>query len=91
VRLSQCFETHLKRCSDIAGTRERISTRRSSASLSAAVPLVGEEDDLQIQERPGISQRRKVAMTNGDVALRTGHESKCDLPPAGGRDPSGRT
>uniref|UniRef100_A0A8R7RBU0 Uncharacterized protein n=1 Tax=Triticum urartu TaxID=4572 RepID=A0A8R7RBU0_TRIUA len=37
MRLSQWLETHLKRQSDLAGTRERISTRRSSVSLSAAV------------------------------------------------------
>ena len=51
MRPSQCLETHLKRQSDLAGTRERISTRRSSVSLSAAVslPLGGEEEDLHTQ------------------------------------------
>jgi hypothetical protein len=34
----------LKRHSDLAGTRERISTRRSSVSLSAAVKATPEGD-----------------------------------------------
>jgi hypothetical protein len=36
MRPSQCLETHLKRQSDLAGTRERISRSMSSVSLSAA-------------------------------------------------------
>ena len=47
VRPSQCLETHLKRQSVLAGTRERMSTMRSSVSLPAAVPLEGEEEDLR--------------------------------------------
>jgi hypothetical protein len=35
---------HLKRHSDLAGTRERISTMRSSVSLSAAVTAPLEQD-----------------------------------------------
>ena len=44
-------ETHLQQRVDLYGTREMISTRRSSVSLSAAVslPLGGEEDDLHTE------------------------------------------
>jgi hypothetical protein len=49
MMLSQWLEMHLKRQSDLAGTRERISTRMSSVSRSTAVPLVGVEDDLHKQ------------------------------------------
>jgi hypothetical protein len=49
MRPSQCLETHLKRQSDLAGTRGRISRSISSVSLSAAVSLEDAEQYLQTQ------------------------------------------
>jgi hypothetical protein len=56
------LETHLKRQSDLARTRERTSTRRSSVSPSTAVPLGGVEDDLHKERRwrgEGIGEKRR--------------------------------
>ena len=52
MRASQWLETYLKRQSDLAGTRERISKRRSSVMVSvssAAVPLGRAEEGLHKQ------------------------------------------
>jgi hypothetical protein len=65
MRSSQCLETHLKRQRDLAGTRGRISRRRSSVSLSAAVPLEEAQQYLHRHRWRGgqaISKRRKLGV-----------------------------